>query len=159
MSLKETVFTIGKVLLYFFKDIYVIIASSFVSFLGYLLPIKDIVTLLIFFFIVDVIFGYWKSKVINNDKFSVKIIWGHTVPRMLVSIVIIMCSFMWDEVYKLEVVSTYKMIGWFISGVVLCSIVDNCYKITKWSILNKLSDLLTEKVKDKIGLDINDKKE
>jgi ABC-type uncharacterized transport system permease subunit len=77
---------------------------------------------------------------------------------MLVSIVLITGAFMWDEVYQQDVVSTYKIIGWFISGVLLYSIAENGYQITKWSVFPKLGGLLNDKVKSSTGLDINDKK-
>ncbi|WP_310381852.1 phage holin family protein [Flavobacterium sp.] len=149
---------IGKALLYIFRDTYTVSVGAVVSFIGYLLPVRDIVNLLIGFFIVDVIFGYWAAKKLRKERFSVKIIWEHTIPRMLVSVVLITGAFTWDKVYEQDFISTYKIIGWFISGVLLCSIADNGYQITKWSIFPKLGKLLNDKVKESTGLEINDEK-
>jgi len=108
---------------YFFKDFYAFLIGCIVSFIGYLLPVKNIVNLLILFFILDVVFGFWAANVLRNERFSVKIIWKHTIPRMLISVILITGAFMWDEVYHQEFVSTYKIIGWFISGVIISAII------------------------------------
>lgn len=142
---------------YFFKDFYAFLIGCIVSFIGYLLPVKNIVNLLILFFIMDVILGFWAANVLRNERFSVKIIWKHTIPRMLISLILITGAFMWDEVYHQEFVSTYKIIGWFISGVLLYSIAENGYQITKWSAFTKIGSALHTKVKESTGLDINDK--
>lgn len=138
----------------FIYDAYAIITGSVVGFIGYLLPIRNIVHFVIALFICDVFFGYWAAKKIRNERFSVKIIWDHTMPRMLVSIVLITGAFVWDEVYKQEFVSTYKIIGWFISGVLLYSIAKNGYKISKWSAFDQLGGFIQDKVKDATGIDI-----
>lgn len=142
---------------YFFKDFYAFFIGCLVSFIGYLLPVKNIVNLLILFFIIDVLFGFWAANTLRKERFSVKIIWKHTIPRMLISIILITGSYMWDEVYQQEFVSTYKIIGWFISGVLLYSIAENGYQITKWSVFTKIGKLVSDKVKSSTGLDINDK--
>lgn len=146
----------GKALHYFFKDFYTVIIGGLTSFIGYLLPIKDIVHLLVLFFIADVVFGYWAARNIRKERFSVKIIWEHTMPRMLVSIVLVTGTFMWDRVYEQDLVSTHKIIGWFVSGVLLFSIAQNGYKITKWSVFSKLGGMIGDKLKDDTGFDIND---
>ena len=148
--------SITKSLRHVVHDVYAMSAGAIVSFFGYLLPIRNIVHLLLLFFIVDVIIGYWAAKKIRGERFSVKIIWEHTIPRMLISIVLITGAFMWDEVYKQEFVSTYKVIGWFISGVLLYSISENGYKITKWSIFPRLGGMLSDKVKESTGISIED---
>ena len=148
--------TIGNALMYFFKDTYTVLVGIASSFIGYLLPIKDIVNLLIVFFIADVIFGFWAANLIKKERFSVKIIWGHTMPRMLVSIFLIVSTYLWDKVYEQEIVSTYKIVGWFISGVLLCSISENGYKITKWSVFSKLGIVINKNIKEKTEIDLNE---
>lgn len=157
---KESIIAmIGKSLLYFFKDAYAMCVGGIVSLIGYLLPVRNIVHLLVAFFVADVIFGFWAAKKIRGERFSVKIIWEHTIPRMLVSIVLITGAFMWDQVYEQELVSTYKMIGWFISGVLLYSIAENGYQITKWSAFTKIGNSLNDKIKNTTGMNLNDKNE
>lgn len=128
------------------------------SILGYFLPIKDIVHLIIIFFIIDVVFGYLaarKGKKGEKERFSVKIIWNHTMPRLLISIIIILGAYSWDKTFEQDFVATYKLIGWFISGVLLFSIVENGYHITKWGILPRIGEMFKTKIKDKTGININ----
>lgn len=128
------------------------IVGVFMSIIGYLFPIRDIVHLLALFFILDVIFGYWAAKKLRKEPFSAKIIWKTTMPRMVISLVLITGAFMWDSVYNQEFVATYKIIGWFISGVLLASIVQNGYHITNWNLFAFLGDFLKNKIKDTTGI-------
>ena len=155
-TMEEPFKSIGNALTYIFGNAYGTICGVFTTFLAYFLPVKDIVHLLILFFIVDVIFGYIAAHKLRKERFSVKIIWGHTIPRMMVSLVLILGAFMWDKVYCQELLSTYKMIGWFISGVLLYSIAENGYQITKWSIFPKIGRLISNKVQENTGLEIPD---
>ena len=141
----------------FLKNAYALISGIFMSVLGYFVPVKDIVHLLILFFILDVIFGFWAAKKLREERFSVKIIWAHTIPRMLISIVLITGAYMWDSTYEQDIVSTYKVIGWFISGVLLYSIAENGYHVTKWSVFPKLSSIIGDKLKDKTGINAETK--
>ena len=128
--------------------------AIFVSIIGYLLPIKDIVHLVIFFFLLDVLFGYLAARKLRHECFRVKVIWEHTIPRMLISIVVILMAFMWDTVFNQDFISSYKIIGWFICGVLIYSIVENGYAITKWNILHSIGAIVQRKVKNETGEDI-----
>jgi hypothetical protein len=141
----------------FVKNAYAFISGLFMSVLGYFVPVKDIVHLLILFFILDVIFGFWAARKLRKERFSVKIIWGNTIPRMLISIVLITGAYMWDSTYEQDFVSTYKVIGWFISGVLLYSIAENGYHITAWAVFPKLSTIIGDKLKDKTGINAETK--
>lgn len=141
-------------IMHYFSNAYGVMTGLFASLIGYFLPVKDIVNVLLIFFFLDVIFGYWAARKLRKERFSVKIIWGHTLPRMLISIVIITGAFMWDKTYSQDLVSTYKLIGWFISGVLLYSIAQNGYKITKWSALPDMAGIIGEKVRDRTGHDV-----
>jgi len=129
------------------------ICGAFTSVLGYFLPLKNIVTVLVIFFIVDVIFGCWNAKKNKKERIQVKIIWNHTIPRMLASIVLILGAYMWDTTYSQTTVCTYKLIGWFISGMLLYSIAENGYKITKWGIFNRISKQIGKELKNDKRID------
>jgi len=73
--LQPTVLAMGGVL----KNAYAMLSGLFMSILGYFLPVKDIVHLLILFFVLDVFFGFWAAKKLRKERFSVKIIWSHTI--------------------------------------------------------------------------------
>jgi hypothetical protein len=128
---------------------------------GYFMPVKNIVHLLVFVFLLDVLFGYWAARKLRGERFSMKIIWRTTFPRMGISLVLILLAFMWDSVYQQNIVSTYRLIGWFITGVLLANIVQNGYRITKWDMFLGLGDMLKDKISDKTGIKIktdNEKK-
>lgn len=139
------------------NNAYVFFTGCMISMLGYFLPIKDIAHLLILFFMLDVLFGYMAARKLRKERFSVKIIWNHTMPRMLISLVLIIGAYMWDKTYNQNVICTYKVVGWFISGVLLYSIAENGYQITKWSVFPKIGNMFKTNVKDKTGIDIEDK--
>ena len=139
-----------------FHDTHAMIMGVLLSFVGYILPVKNIVHLLIVFFILDVLIGYWAAHKLRSERFSVKIIWSHTMPRMFISIVMIVAAFMWDKVYAQELVCTYKVIGWFISGVLLYSIAENGYQITNWNVFKQVGDAVKSKTKESTGLEIED---
>ena len=141
------------------SNICAMLTGVLTSIIGYFIPVRDIVHVLLIFFLLDVIFGYWAARRLRKERFSVKIIWNHTIPRMLISIVLIIGAFMWDNTYNMDMISTYKLIGWFISGVILYSIAENGYKITKWSVFPKIGNLLNKGVKEKTGMDVNEKEE
>ena len=109
------------------------------------------------FFIIDVLFGYWAAKKLRGEKFSKTIIFKTTFPKMIVSFALVICAFMWDSVYKQDFVSTYRVIGWFISGIVLYSIAQNGYSVTKWEGFPLIALFLKKKIKDTTGIDMEDK--
>lgn len=147
----------SPVLIDWMKYFWSLVSGIIMSFVGYLVPIRDIVHLLVLFFILDVIFGYWAAKRLRKELFSAKIIWKTTMPRMVISLVLVIGAFMWDSVYQQELVATYKIIGWFISGVLLASIVQNGYQITNWNMFAFLGDFLKQKIRENTGVDIPDK--
>lgn len=123
-----------------------LISGAFMAVLGYFIPVKNIVHLMVFFFFMDVIFGYWAARKTRGERFSARIIWRNTMPRMVISMVLILSAFMWDQVYNQDAVATYRIIGWFISGVLLSSIVQNGYRITQWDMLLGLGDIIKQKI-------------
>lgn len=143
-SLRETV-----------SNAYAMLVGLLSSVAGYFMPVRDIVHLLLLFFIADVAFGYWAARKLRKERFSVKIIWEHTMPRILVSIVLITGAFMWDKTYQADLFSTHKIIGWFISGVLLYSIAENGYQITKWAAFPILSNFIKSKTKERTGIDMD----
>lgn len=122
------------------------LAGIFTALLGYFSPVRDIVHLLIFLFIMDILFGFWASHKTDGARFDVKIVWKHTMPRLLISIVLILGAYMWDEVYGQVLLNTYKVVGWFISGLLLYSIAENGYYITRWTIFKKLGGIVNNKL-------------
>ena len=145
----------------YFINLYSALTGLAMSVLGYFLPIKDILHLMVLLFIADILLGVWRSKKIDKRRFSTKIIWETTVPRMLISIILVIMAFMWDTTYSMEFIQLHKLVGWFISGVLMYSIADNGYKVTKWGVFMQIGKLLKKKIESETGqeLDKNDEKE
>lgn len=129
-----------------FSNGYMIAASLVSSIFGYFLPVKDITNLLLMLFILDVIVGFWAARKLRNERFSVKIIWSHTIPRMVLSVLLIMIVFMWDKTYNHVILQMHDRVGWFISGMLIYSIAENAYQITKWSVFPKLLTAIKSRV-------------
>ena len=140
----------------FVHNVWGFISGIISAILGYFLPVQDIVHQLVLFFVLDVMFGYLAAKKLRSEKFSARIIWNTTIPRMLISLVLILGAFMWDEVYNQAFISSYKIIGWFISGVLFFSIVQNAYKITNWEMFPLIGKLIKQKIGDKTGINIDE---
>ena len=138
----------------FFFDAQNVAVGILGTIVGYFLPVKDIVHVMITFFIIDVIFGYAVSRKHNKSRFKVKVVWEHTMPRMLISIILVMTCYMWDSVYHQEMVSTYNVVGWFISGVLIFSIAENAFLLTKWEAFLKLRNIFRKKIQDETGQDV-----
>lgn len=127
--------------------------------IGFFIPIKNIVHLVLFFFLLDVMIGFWAAAKLRAERFSVKIIWNHTIPRMLISVVVILAAFMWDTTFQQEFISSYKIIGWFIAGVLLYSIAENGYQITKWKVFTQIGNLVNKNIEAGTGESIKQIKE
>jgi len=123
--------------------------------IGYFIPVKDIVHLVLFFFLLDIIFGYCAAKKLRKEQFSTRIIWNYTMPRVLISLVLILTSYMWDTTFSQEWISSYKLIGWFICGILLYSIAKNGYKITKWNMLPIMGHMIEHKIEEASGVELH----
>lgn len=140
-----------------------VIVASVVSVIGYYSPVKGIAHMLTIFFMIDIIFGYWKSKKADRKKpkekrigFSTRIIWENTVPRMVVTMVLLLSTFSLDEITGQDFVSIYRIVGWFIGALLIFSICKNSYYITNWKVLLVFARLAQRKVKNETGIDISE---
>ena len=131
-----------------FADAYSFFAGWLGSLVVYFLPVFDILRMLVFFFIIDCLVGYWKARKIDGIPFRGRIVWDKTITRLALSTVIILCAFSWDNVYSQDMIKVHMIIGGFISGVVLLSIVQNGYEISRWSVLNRLAKHLDKKIEN-----------
>lgn len=138
------------------KGIWEILCGIFGIIIGYFLPIRDMVNFIVILFFIDMVFGYWAAKKLRGEKFSKGIVYKTTMLRMLISILIVMVAYTWDTTFKQQFIQTYNMAGWFISGVLIFSIVKNAFKITKWQVFDSLTTVFARKVKDQTGVDISE---
>ena len=131
-----------------------LIIGLLTSIVGYFLPVKNIVHLVLFFFLLDIAFGYWAARRLRQEKFSTRIVWQYTMPRILISIVLIISAYMWDNVFNQEFISTYKLIGWFICGILIFSVAKNGYKITDWEMFPLIGKLFSKKIEEQTGINL-----
>ena len=122
--------------------------------IGYFLPIKDMVNFIVLLFIIDVFIGYWTARKLRGEKFSTRIIWKTTIPRMVLSILIVVLAYTWDTTFHQNYLETYNVTGWFISGILIYSIAKNAFKITKWEVFSSLTDIFKKKMEDQTGVDM-----
>ncbi|HAQ19612.1 MAG TPA: hypothetical protein DCR40_10335 [Prolixibacteraceae bacterium] len=136
------------------KGIWELLCGILGTIIGYFLPIKDMVNFIVLLFFLDVLMGYWAARKLRGEKFSTRIVWRTTMPRMLISILLIMMAYMWDDVFNQSFLQTYNLIGWFIAGVLIFSIGKNGYKITKWQGFQGLENIFKKKIEKETGADI-----
>lgn len=139
-----------------FSDSLTVITGLFSSVVGYFLPMKDVLTVLAVFFVIDMLAGYWKNKKLYKERFSKRKVFETTVPRMIAVMTFIMMLFVWDVSFKQEYVSTYMVVGWFICGVLLFNIAKNFYLITRWKPFKDLGGFVQKQVEDRTGMEISD---
>ena len=63
---------------------------------------------------------------------------------------------MWDRTYEQDVVSTYNVVGWFISGVLIFSIAENAFLLTKWDTFLRIRNMIRKNINEKTGEDLSE---
>ena len=124
--------------------------SAFISVIGYFSPVGNILLLLLVLFGIDVILGIWASKKLRKESFSMKKVFSTAIPRFIISAIIILITYAWDSVYSQDLVCTYKVAGWFISGLLIVSITKNGYQITNWSVFKSIERLIKKQMDKRV---------
>ena len=141
-----------------FSNVYAMVSGFLMAIFGYLFPIFDILLFLTILFALDVFFGAWKSRKLNKQRFSWKIVWNTTFPRMAIAFVLIVCAKVWDSIATQTLVDTPKVIGLIFAGALMWSIAENGYYITKWFAFKVAAVKFGKIVKDETGMEIDDMK-
>jgi phage-related holin len=136
------------------KGIWELLCGIMGTIIGYFLPIKDMVNFIVLLFLIDVLLGYLSARKLRGEKFSTRIIWRTTMPRMLISVLLIIIAYMWDDVFKQTLLQTYNMVGWFIAGILIFSIAKNGFKITRWQGFLGLENIFRKKIKEETGAEL-----
>lgn len=150
---------IASILNELFNDVYNLIVGAIFSLFGYFSPIRETMHILFFFFLLDVIFGYLVARKVRGEKWQPKIIWEKTIIKMLVASLMVITAHMLDKIAPSSYLTIREFVGWFISGVVLSSVWENFHTLTKWKIVVKLSETLSEKLKFKDTEDAEDEED
>lgn len=133
-----------------------LIGALFFAFIGYFSPVSHVVHVVIIFFVIDIIYGWRADVKLNNAKFQPSIVWKKTMPRMVLSIVLLLSAFMIDVEAGQEWIDSYKVIGWIICGLLFMSILKNGMIVTRWGTIAFISRWTRKKVKDVTGITIKE---
>lgn len=125
-----------------------------ITIIGYFSPVKNIAHMVLLFFFVDIIYGWLADKKKTGSKFKPKIIWQKTVPRILITMLLLMFAFMLDKETGQEFISTHKILGWFVGALLLWSIAENAYIVTKWKALTFIGRMIGHKIKKETGIEV-----
>lgn len=131
------------------------IAAASVSVLGYFSPIKNIIHLVLIFFVLDVIWGWLASRKLKKARFQPALVWSVTMPRIALSAVVILGMYAIDNETGQTIVNTPNAAGWIICSLLVVSILRNGFIVTKWEAIPFLSDLVKKRVNLKIEDDID----
>lgn len=137
-----------------FSNTCAMISGAIVSVVGYFYPIYDVLAFLLLLFALDVVFGAWKAKKVRGEEISMKIVWTTTFPRMLIAFPLVCLTFMWDSIAGQHLFSTSKALGLFFAGVLLWSIAENGYHITKWIAFKVAAMKFKKAIDDNSGVDL-----
>ena len=133
--------------------------ATLVSIAGYFIPIRDILHLMFFFFLVDIVVGYWAGRKKLKVKFDPMIVWQKTVPRMLLATLLIVLLYLWDNVSHQDYVDSAGLAGWFFNGLLLISITENAYYITEWKVFDSLKWFIRDKIQGRTNIEIDPQNE
>lgn len=75
---------------------------------------------------------------------------------MVLSTILVMMLFLWDDVSQQSYVATYNMVGWFINGLLIVSIMENAYYITDWKVFNLVRGLIRDKLEKETNQTIDE---
>lgn len=118
---------------------------------AFFLPIKNIMHMMLLFFLIDAMMGYYTNHKLYKAKFEPGIIWEKTIKRATFSSVLLGMCCMWDKGSTQEVVSTAQIVGLFISGMLIISFLKNVINYTKWNVFRKLEIVAEKKIEDSIN--------
>lgn len=138
----------------FFNTVCDFIVAIFLTIIGYLSPLKNMAHLVMFFFFLDVIYGYLADKKVNGARFKTAVVWAKTVPRIILTILLLIMAFLLDEVSGQEYVQTYKIVGWFICSLLFLSILKNGYIVTQWSAIPLIGKLIEKRIEKQTETEI-----
>ena len=132
------------------------LGALIVAFAGYFSPLSHVAHLVLIFFAVDVLYGWLADKKLNKAPFKPSIVWQKTMPRVLLSITLLILSFIIDKETGQTWIDTYRVIGWAICGLLFMSILKNGYIVTNWGAIKSIDKWAKKKIKDETGIDIKD---
>lgn len=140
----------------FGERLYDFFIFALASFVGYFSPMKNVVHMVLIFFLVDVIYGWLAAKKLRGEPFKPGIVWKKTMPRVLLSLVLLILAYIIDKETGQTWVNTYSILGWGISGLLFLSIAKNGYIVTNWKSIPVLEKWVEDKIEKETGIHIKE---
>jgi phage-related holin len=125
---------------------------------AYFMPIRNIVILMLAFIVFDLITGIVAARK-RGEAITSEKMWN-TVNKTLISVALVVLLYAVDKEFNIiNVVCTHKIMGLFVVGFELWSILENAVEITNHSIFRALKKFMHDKVEEKTGVDLDTKNE
>lgn len=125
---------------------------------AYFMPIRNIVILMLAFIIFDLITGIVAARK-RGEAITSEKMWN-TANKTLISVALVVLLYAVDKEFNIiNVVCTHKIMGLFVVGFELWSILENAVEITNHSIFRALKKFMHDKVEEKTGVDLDIKNE
>ncbi len=124
------------------------LASMIGMLVAYFAPIFPTAQTIVVFFTIDVIFGYLKNRKEKGEKFQPKKVWKVTMPRVVISIVAIICAYKLDEHSPNAVFELKHYVTWMVLATIVLSIFQNAYKWSGWGLLKNIVDFIENRIEN-----------
>ena len=126
--------------------------------LAYFMELRGVINIMAILFVVDIIFGWLKSRKLYGAPFDPSIVWNKSVPRILVSVMVLLLTYSVDKETGQQWVHTANIFGGVFSYLLIASISRNGYHLTGWKIFAVIGLIAKLKIEKEIGvvIEIND---
>ena len=135
------------------SHIYNFLNGMFVAAIGYFLPVRGMVHLVIIAITIDLIFGIIAARK-RGEGIKSKNLW-RTIYKMIISVIVISLAYSMDKEIGLQL-QTHSFIAWMITGFEIWSILESAGQITNHKLFRILKSFMEDKVKDITGINIKD---
>jgi phage-related holin len=131
---------------------YHFISGVFLSIIGYFAPMKDVLHVVLIAIIIDLFFGLIAARAKGEGIKSFKL-W-RTVYKMLFAVILISLVYSIDK--EMGMFELHKIIAWGIAGFEVWSILESMGAITDHKLFGLLKHIMTDKVKDVTGVNLEE---
>jgi len=126
------------------------VASAFASICGYFAPLEEIFIVLFVCIMADLVTGIWAARVKGQGIKSKKLI--KTIVKIGLYFGVILLIYSIDHAFNILNLSNYT--AWLIVGFEAYSVLENVMIITNNPIFRAIKKLMSDKIKDTTGVDI-----
>lgn len=134
------------------SHIYNLISGVFLASIGYFLPVRNMIHVVIIAITIDLIFGIVAARK-RGEGIKSRKLW-RTMYKMIIAIIVIALAYAMDV--EMGLVQIHKFIAWMITGFEIWSILESAGEITDHKLFRILQHFMEDKVKDVTGIDIKD---